>query len=96
MNGADGDDDVIMGIGLATGDGLPAVDDLRRENDWVLRFVRIRAVPAHSFHTHVDRIDVRVAVTFRDADLAGGNLRVVVKAEDVGWFWPARVEPVLQ
>ena len=96
MNGTDCDDNLIVRIGLAARDCLPGVDDFRGEHDRILGLVRIGAMTAHSFHTHVDRIDVRVAITFRDADLAGGNLGVVVKAEDVGWFWPARVETVLQ
>ena len=53
-----------------------AVDDLGRKHDRVLRLVRISAVSAHAADGDIDRIDIRVGVSFRHSDMADLNFRV--------------------
>ena len=58
--------------------------------------MRIGSVTAHSFYDDVDRIYVRVAITFRDSDPALLDLCIVVQPEHIVRLRPPRVEAVLE
>ena len=54
VDGADRDNDRIERIIFPACDGLPRVDDFCREDDRILRLVRIGAVSAHAAHGDID------------------------------------------
>jgi hypothetical protein len=53
-------------------------------------------VAAQAAHRHVHGVDVRVAIAFGDANLAGGDLRVVMQAEHEIGLGEASVKAVVE
>src|ERR1043166_5123708 len=81
MNGADCYDRRLARLDFAADDSLKLEHDLRGQDDWVFRFIRIRSVPAGPMNKHINGIDVRHGVTRRIAKSAGRNLGVIVQGQ---------------
>ena len=81
MNRAHGDDNWIERIIFAARNRLQRVNYFRREYNRILRLVRIGSVAAHATDSDIDRIDIRVCVTFGYANVAGFQVRLVMKTE---------------
>ena len=92
VNGSNRYHNWIDRIIFAARDSLQCIDNFRRKNNRILRLVRISAVPAHAAHGDVYGIDIRVCVTFRDADVSGLHLRVIMVTQREIWFAEAIVK----
>src|SRR5437016_13307897 len=81
MNRADRNHCRLAGFDLPAYNRLQTEDDFCRENDWVLRFVRISSMSANAMHDDINRIHIGQGITDPVTDRARRQLSVIVERQ---------------